>query len=150
MEGLLYGNARKLYQNGWLGKQKYHQVCENSTLQRHYSSESMTTVVKSSQLTVIGFKIIEFITVMALVQKCKQGEKNLHQRLRLNCFTKNHGEMKGIIQMTILEPLVHLYQKLRRCCRHNNIKIFFFSVLLFYLQGLEGTFFPLNFILLQQ
>lgn len=27
---------------------------------------------KSSQLTVIGFKIIEFITVMVLVQKCKQ------------------------------------------------------------------------------
>lgn len=36
----------------------------------------MTTVEKkNSQLTVIGFKIIEFITVMALVQKCKQGEE---------------------------------------------------------------------------
>lgn len=57
--------------------------------------------------------------------------------------------MKGIIQMTILEPLVHLYQKLGRCCRHNNIKIAFF-VLLFYFQGLEGTFLPLNFIPLQQ
>lgn len=105
---------------------------------------------KSSQLTVIGFKIIEFITVMALVQKCKQGEKKIpHWRLGLNCFTKNHGEMKGIIQMTILEPLVHLYQKLGRCCRHNNIKIAFF-VLLFYFQGLERTFLPLNFIPLQQ
>lgn len=54
--------------------------------------------------------------------------------------------MKGIIQMTILEPLVHLYQKLRRCCRHNNIKIFFCSFVL--LAGLWGNFFPLNFILL--
>lgn len=45
-------------------------------LQRQNSTESMTTVEKkNSQLTVIGFKIIEFITVMALVQKCKQGEE---------------------------------------------------------------------------
>lgn len=55
--------------------------------------------------------------------------------------------MKGIIQMTILEPLVHLYQKLRRCCRHNNIKIFFlYSFVL--LAGHRRNFFPLNFILL--
>lgn len=35
--------------------------------------------------------------------------------------------MKGMIQMTILEPLVHFYQKLRSCCWHNNIKIVFLS-----------------------
>lgn len=51
--------------------------------------------------------------------------------------------MKGIIQMTILEALVHLYQKLRRCCRHNNIKILF-PVLLFYLQGLGRELFSLS------
>ena len=39
--------------------------------------------------------------------------KNIQQRLALNRFGKNRGEMKGIIQMTILEPLVHLlYQRL--------------------------------------
>lgn len=51
--------------------------------------------------------------------------------------------MKGIIQMTILEPLVHLYQKLRRCCRHNNIKICFCSFVL--LAGLGRNFFPSQF-----
>lgn len=58
--------------------------------------------------------------------------------------------MKGIIQTTILEPLVHLYQKLQRCCRHNNIKIPFFLLLLFYFEGSEGTFPHLDFILLWQ
>lgn len=52
--------------------------------------------------------------------------------------------MKGIIQMTILEPLVHLYQKLRRCCWHNNVKIFF-PLLLFYLGGSDGMFPPSQF-----
>lgn len=37
---------------------------------------------------------------------------NIHWRLGLNCLTENHGEMKGIIQMTILEPLVHFYERL--------------------------------------
>lgn len=51
--------------------------------------------------------------------------------------------MKGIIQMTILEPLVHLYQKLRRCCRHNNIKIFFFCSFVL-LTGLGKELFSLS------
>lgn len=73
---------------------------------------------------------------MLLVQKCKQGgRKGIRQRLGLNSFSKNHGEMKGIIQMTILEALVHLYQRLKRSCRHNNIPIFFSLVLLFYLES---------------
>lgn len=46
--------------------------------------------------------------------------------------------------MTILEPLVHLYQKLRRCCRHNNIKIFFFCSFVL-LTGLGRNFFPSQF-----
>lgn len=53
--------------------------------------------------------------------------------------------MKGIIQMTILEPLVHLYQKLR-CCRGNNIKIFPHSFVLG--EGLGRNFFLLSFNLL--
>lgn len=91
---------------------------------------------------------------MLLVQKCKQGkrekEKKTHWRLGLNCFTKNHGEMKGIIQMTILESLVHLYEKLWRCCRDNNIKIVFFSPLFFCSswRALKGSFCLLSLFLL--
>jgi len=68
------------------------------------------------------------------------GGGNIRQRLGLNCFGKNHGEMKGIIQMTILEPLVHLlYHKLSRCCRHNNIKNFL-PVFIVILAGLVRNF----------
>lgn len=45
------------------------------TAEAEFLGEYDNSSGKSSQLTVIGFKIIEFITVMVLVQKCKQRKR---------------------------------------------------------------------------
>lgn len=104
-----YGNAKRIALAcrvlGIAKKESRSSVVDTPAALFHRDSDKEC---KKAKLTVIGFKMVEFITIVLHVQKCKQERKNIHWRLELICLNKSHREMKGIIQMTILAALAHL------------------------------------------
>lgn len=86
--------------------------------------------------------------VVVLVQKWKRGEKDSLERWGSTAsLKKKHEEMKGIIQMTILEALVHFHQALTRCWNYNIRIDFFFLFLLFFWAGRNFSYLPMSWLL---